>query len=770
MSLTRHSLFSLLRFVLGGLAALLWSFSPAEAQLPDIPAAIETQIYQGTPEAIAAFIDKRQVEIDDLIAQISVQAKEQQGEEGSSQVIFTSLEDLFQGLSFQLRNIKDELARSEIPPLSPPSLGDPPYSLDSFDDLVDFHHKAEQQLDLYTEMQTIGDARIAALNSEFPEMRARYLSLKDEADHKIQAYETLAHLLTMQHEQALIQLKKPKVQTALTRMQEVVKEDSRQIEKVFNGLLPGKVALAAEQKKSEALQDKSARSLARLNGESLELNKQIVVVGAKLDKVATALAIAVKGDEAADHLVREKELLEMELLSTKIRQKSIIQEKMSLDFARQSASFRQEWLAASTERTTGTNLRVFLDSWRKKREALNSEKEFLLQELALVARQRADVTKRLMALVDADDHSPAQTAIARKSSTTTKSIEAFVINITDNTQSLSRLQEDISLILRLFRNKMDWKERLLSQGREFITDKGETVAKVLFYPLISMGGVAISLTLIAKTMLLCWIGMRLLKAVRRKTVVVLKEKTAMAPGAINSLTTLVYYGSLALGALLVLSLVGFQVSQLGIIFGALGVGIGFGLQTVFNNFFSGIILLSEQSIQVGDFVELATGVDGEVRKISIRATIVRTFDGEDVIVPNSEFVSSRVSTWSFDDNWRRLKIPFGVSYGSDPEEVVRLATEAAREVQITREDSAHPLRVFFEGFGNNSLDFSIRPWCWMNQIHAHTGMISDYYFALFKKFKEAGIEIPFPQTDLHIKSIAPEALRALQHLHNAQNK
>jgi small-conductance mechanosensitive channel len=159
-----------------------------------------------------------------------------------------------------------------------------------------------------------------------------------------------------------------------------------------------------------------------------------------------------------------------------------------------------------------------------------------------------------------------------------------------------------------------------------------------------------------------------------------------------------------------------------------------------------------------------------VRKISIRATIVRTFDGEDVIVPNSEFVSSRVSTWSFDDNWRRLKIPFGVSYGSDPEEVVRLATEAAREVQITREDSAHPLRVFFEGFGNNSLDFSIRPWCWMNQIHAHTGMISDYYFALFKKFKEAGIEIPFPQTDLHIKSIAPEALRALQHLHNAQNK
>ena len=189
-----------------------------------------------------------------------------------------------------------------------------------------------------------------------------------------------------------------------------------------------------------------------------------------------------------------------------------------------------------------------------------------------------------------------------------------------------------------------------------------------------------------------------------------------------------------------------------------------GLQTISNNFVSGIILLTEQTIQVGDYVELQTGVTGEVRKISIRATVVRTFDGEDVIVPNSELVSSRVNTWTYEDNWRRLKVPFGVSYDSDPAEVVRLAEEAAREVKVTKEDSAHPLRIFFEGFGNNSLDFSIRPWCWMHQINAQTGMISDYYFALFRKFKEAGIAIPFPQTDLHLKSISPEVLAILQQI------
>jgi small-conductance mechanosensitive channel len=96
--------------------------------------------------------------------------------------------------------------------------------------------------------------------------------------------------------------------------------------------------------------------------------------------------------------------------------------------------------------------------------------------------------------------------------------------------------------------------------------------------------------------------------------------------------------------------------------------------------------------------------------------------------------------------------------------VARLAEAAAREVKVTKEDTAHPLRIFFEGFGNNSLDFSIRPWCWMNQINAQTGMISDYYFALFKKFKEAGINVPFPQTDLHLKSISPEVLAILQQI------
>jgi small-conductance mechanosensitive channel len=113
--------------------------------------------------------------------------------------------------------------------------------------------------------------------------------------------------------------------------------------------------------------------------------------------------------------------------------------------------------------------------------------------------------------------------------------------------------------------------------------------------------------------------------------------------------------------------------QVTLVFGALGVGIGFGLQTVANNFVSGIILLAEHSIQAGDIVELENGTMGEVVKINIRSTVIRTYDGLDIIVPNSDLVSGKVTSWTYEDDWRRLKIPFGIAYGSDPQQAAQIA-------------------------------------------------------------------------------------------------
>ena len=747
------------------LFAVCCFFTSAHAVLPDITAAIETRLYQGKTEEITAFIGKRQTQVDGLITLITKDMEKKKEEKET--IVFTALLDLFQGLSFQLKNLQAELARSESPSMPIPSFGSPPYNLATFDEMVSFQQKAAQQLGLYEEMITYGMARLATLKDELKEVSLQYVKVKSDENSDVRDYETLAHIMSLQHEYALLELKKPKVNKALTDMRVVVKEAGAFVEQVFGKLQIRKDDREEQKKRLDVLNEDHARSLARLNGEYLDLNRQNVVVESKLDKTATALATNTKGNTGVDALESEKERLELVRMAIRIRQSAITQEKMNLGLAIKSAIFRQEWLAAYVDIVAEKKPSGFVESWRKEGDELIRKQEILVKDLSQVTKQRSDLAQRLVAFTAkaaAFSNVDSQTIFTKQVEKTTGNLDVLILDIADNVHDLSQLKGEADLILRLLRSRMDSGERFRSWGLEYLIKKWEQISGVLFYPFFTMGDVSITLILICKVILMWFVGVRMLKVIRRKTAMVLAEKTAMAPGAINSLTTLIYYISLVLGAFILLSSIGFNVSQLGMIFGALGVGIGFGLQTVFNNFFSGILLLTEQTIQVGDYVQLQTGVDGEVRKISIRSTIVRTFDGEDVIVPNSEFVSSRVNTWSFGDNWRRLKIPFGVSYDSDPDEVVRLAEEAAREVRITKEDAAHPLRIFFEGFGNNSLDFSIRPWCWMNQIHAQTGMISDYYFALFRKFKAAGIAIPFPQTDLHLKSISPEVLAILQQI------
>ena len=265
----------------------------------------------------------------------------------------------------------------------------------------------------------------------------------------------------------------------------------------------------------------------------------------------------------------------------------------------------------------------------------------------------------------------------------------------------------------------------------------EILAAAARHPFVSLGGAEISAIFLFKTAVLLALAMLLLRRARCRTQEALEQKTRLAPGTAASISTLGYYAAAALSVLIILGAVGINLTQLTVVFGALGVGLAFGLQNILNNFVSGIILLIEQVIKVGDIVNLKDDLTGEVKRIAIRYTVIRTVNGDDVIVPNSEFVSGRVNSWTYADDWRRLTVPFSAAAGSDPETVVRLALEAAREVEITREDAAHPALVFFEGFGDSGLKFSLRVWCRMRQLQANTGLHSDYYFALHKKLNAA---------------------------------
>jgi small-conductance mechanosensitive channel len=228
------------------------------------------------------------------------------------------------------------------------------------------------------------------------------------------------------------------------------------------------------------------------------------------------------------------------------------------------------------------------------------------------------------------------------------------------------------------------------------------------------------------------------------------KKAGMEEGIRVSIGNVIRFFLLILGALIIFQSAGINLSALTVLFGALGVGIGFGLQTITDNFISGIIILFEKPIKVGDRIQLGD-ISGNVMSISIRATTVLTNDNISIIIPNSEFISGRVINWSHNDRNIRFQIPVGVSYNEDPVRIKKLLLEVARDNEDTLKTPEPD--VFFAGFGDSSLDFKLIVWTsqFMDRPQPYK---SELYFAIFEKFKEHKIEIPFPQRDLHLRSSA----------------
>lgn len=226
----------------------------------------------------------------------------------------------------------------------------------------------------------------------------------------------------------------------------------------------------------------------------------------------------------------------------------------------------------------------------------------------------------------------------------------------------------------------------------------------------------------------------------------------LSVSSLYALSRISRYLILFVGVVVGLNYIGFNLSSLAIIGGALGVGIGFGLQNIFNNLVSGIIILIEQTLKVGDFVDLESGVMGRVSEINMRYTRVTTNDEVDLIVPNSEFINGRVINWTLSNLHRRMHIRFGVAYGTDKELVKQCALSAAKAVSYTVEDSQKKTDVWLTNFGDNSLDFSLVVWVGAEGVKAPAKVEADYLWAIETELSKAGVEIPFPQRDLHVKT------------------
>jgi len=222
----------------------------------------------------------------------------------------------------------------------------------------------------------------------------------------------------------------------------------------------------------------------------------------------------------------------------------------------------------------------------------------------------------------------------------------------------------------------------------------------------------------------------------------------MDPGTAESVGTITKYFFIILGLAIIMQTSGINLSALGILFGALGIGIGFGLQNISNNFISGIIILFERPIKVGDRVEV-DGIAGNIVSIAARATIIITNDNIAIIVPNSKFINEKVINWSLNDKLVRFNFPVKVSYKEDPANIKRILLAVASNCEGVETSPAPD--VLFEDYGDSSLNFNLRVW---SSEFSYTPLVlkSKLYYSIFEEFRKQGVEIPFPQRDLHIKS------------------
>lgn len=204
--------------------------------------------------------------------------------------------------------------------------------------------------------------------------------------------------------------------------------------------------------------------------------------------------------------------------------------------------------------------------------------------------------------------------------------------------------------------------------------------------------------------------------------------------------------------LITMNILGVDLTSLTVLSGALGIGLGFGLQKIASNFVSGMILLIERSLKPNDLIELEDGTIGWVRKSSSRSTVIETIDGKEVIVPNEEFITKRVTNWTLNKPNARVTINFGVSYNSDIEKARDLALAATIAHPRCQADPA--ATCFLDNFGDSSVDFIV--YFWIKDVNEGLRNVkSEVMFSIWNAFKENNIEIPFPQRDLHLRTALP---------------
>jgi potassium-dependent mechanosensitive channel len=325
---------------------------------------------------------------------------------------------------------------------------------------------------------------------------------------------------------------------------------------------------------------------------------------------------------------------------------------------------------------------------------------------------------------------------------------------------LAGVRNHRALLRRRLNHALRW---LASLAWAFITldllslrDPLVTTIRNVLTAQLAVGTLSLSLGNVLAFLLTVWLAFLSSRFIRFILEEDVYPRVEVARGVPYAVSTMLHYALLLLGFLLALGAFGFNLDKFTILAGAFGVGIGFGLQAIVNNFVSGLILLFERPVNVGDMIQMGEQ-NGELKRIGLRASVLRTFDGSEVILPNSRLISDEVINWTLSDQQRRMEISVGVAYGTDPERVIEILLQAAGAHPDTLPAPAP--QALFVNFGDNALEFTLR--VWTQHYERWVVIRSELMVAINKALREAQIAIPFPQRDLHLQTLNPALAKLL---------
>jgi len=282
------------------------------------------------------------------------------------------------------------------------------------------------------------------------------------------------------------------------------------------------------------------------------------------------------------------------------------------------------------------------------------------------------------------------------------------------------------------------------------------ISQVLHFPLFTVKNTTVTLTSLIMFFLVMVVFLLLSRIFLKIVLSNLLSRLKMDEGTRYNLLRITHYVALVIGAIIAFQFIGIDLSGLIVIFGFLSVGIGFGLQNITSNFVSGLIILFERPIKVGDRVTVGD-IEGDVIEINIRSTTVRSLNNISIIVPNYDFISSRVVNWSHGDRKVRMDLDVGVHYNSDLDAVLRCLDQVAHEHAEVLKTPAPD--ILFMGFGDSSWNMRLR--VWIDNPKHHQTVRSEINCAIVRKFRENKVEIPYPQRDLHVRSPLPVPLSSI---------